>query len=115
MLGYIGIKSHFGAEYLDSSLYFINNTQALVLAHELRWKIMQILYKNQPIYAKQLAEDLDLRKGIAELAIEPLPFQDYSCNDYTIGFRIYVGSVCSNFELDENKILSMFDEVVCVC
>jgi len=48
---------------MHSSLYFINNAQALVLAHELRWKIMQLLIKNQPIYAKQLAEDLELSES----------------------------------------------------
>ncbi|MHA1946908.1 MAG: ArsR/SmtB family transcription factor [Candidatus Hodarchaeales archaeon] len=48
---------------MHSSLYFINNAQALVLAHDLRWKIMQMLIKNQPIYAKQLAEDLELSES----------------------------------------------------
>ncbi len=54
---------HSGAEYMRSSLYFIDNTQALVLAHDLRWKIMQMLIKKQPIYAKQLAEELKLSES----------------------------------------------------
>ena len=48
---------------MESSFYFINNTQASVLAHDLRWKIMQILIKKQPIYAKQLAKELELSES----------------------------------------------------
>jgi len=48
---------------MKSSLYFINNSQAMVLAHNLRWKIMRMLIKNQPIYAKQLAEELKISES----------------------------------------------------
>jgi len=43
---------------MNPSHYFINNSQAMVLAHNLRWKIMRMLIEKQPIYAKQLAEEL---------------------------------------------------------
>ena len=52
-----------GAEYMNSSFYFINNSQAMVLAHNLRWKIMRMLIENQPIYAKQLAEELEMSES----------------------------------------------------
>jgi len=35
----------------------------MVLAHNLRWKIMRMLIKNQPIYAKQLAEELKISES----------------------------------------------------
>jgi len=48
---------------MNSSFYFINNSQAMVLAHNLRWKIMRMLIKNQSIYAKQLAEELKISES----------------------------------------------------
>jgi DNA-binding transcriptional ArsR family regulator len=54
---------HSGAGNMKSSYYLINNYQAVVLAHDLRWKIMQMLIKNQNIYAKQLAEELKVSES----------------------------------------------------
>jgi DNA-binding Lrp family transcriptional regulator len=57
------IELLFRAEYMNSSRYFINNSQAMILAHNLRWKIMRMLIENQPIYAKQLAEKLEMSES----------------------------------------------------
>ncbi len=48
---------------MRKSLYSINTTQAMVLAHELRWKIMKLLTQDEPIYAKQLAKKLNVSES----------------------------------------------------
>jgi len=43
----------------------------MVLAHNLRWKIMQMLIENQPIYAKQLAEELEMSESKIHYHLAP--------------------------------------------
>lgn len=44
-------------------LYPINPEQAMVLSHNLRWKIMKLLFQDEPIYAKQLAKELNVSES----------------------------------------------------
>lgn len=48
---------------MKSSLYSIDPSQAMVLAHSLRWKIMKLLIQDEPIYAKQLARELNVTES----------------------------------------------------
>jgi DNA-binding transcriptional ArsR family regulator len=48
---------------MKKNLLSINLDQALVLSHKLRWKIMQALLQDEPIYAKQLAKKLDVSES----------------------------------------------------
>ncbi|MHA1993501.1 MAG: ArsR/SmtB family transcription factor [Candidatus Hodarchaeales archaeon] len=48
---------------MNNSLYSIDPSQAMVLAHRLRWKIMRLLIQDEPIYAKQLAKELNVSES----------------------------------------------------
>ncbi|MHA2289198.1 MAG: ArsR/SmtB family transcription factor [Promethearchaeota archaeon] len=48
---------------MKNSLYSIDPSQAMILAHRMRWKIMKLLIQDEPIYAKQLAKELDVSES----------------------------------------------------
>ena len=53
----------YGENNVKNSLYSIDLVQAKVLAHRLRWKIMKLLLQDEPIYAKQLARELNVSES----------------------------------------------------
>lgn len=55
--------SMYGVKYMKNHLYVIDPSQAIVLAHRLRWKIMKLLIQDEPIYAKQLAKELNISES----------------------------------------------------
>lgn len=48
---------------MTDSFFPINSEQALILSHEMRWRIMKLLIQGEPLYAKQLAEVLKVSES----------------------------------------------------
>jgi DNA-binding transcriptional ArsR family regulator len=48
---------------MTDSFIPIDSEQALILSHEMRWKIMKLLFQGEPLYAKQLAENLEVSES----------------------------------------------------
>ena len=45
---------------MKALIQYISTKEAQVLSHNIRWRIMELLNKNEAIYAKKIAQILDL-------------------------------------------------------